>query len=378
MRAIQNARVILKDRTLENATVIFDKTILAAGQVAPPADCEITDGTGLTVTPGLLDLHIHGLLGKDFTDGIGEDNLLMAKKLPEFGVTGFLPTVMTVPRAQMEAAYEALRPLLRKDVGGARMLGIHSEGPFFCHKRKGAQDPNGIVPFDADWVLKYRDLIRLMSIAPELEGAEEFIRRIKTESEIVLAMGHTDADYLAARRAIALGVNHVTHLFNAMSPMNHREPGVAGTGLTSPEVTCELIADTFHVHPGLYEMITRAKGDKLCIITDCVRPGGLPDSEYRDGAGSRVIKKGVECRLEDGTIAGSVLTMDQGLKNLIRHSSLPLHKAVYAATAAPAAVIGEPGIGAILPGYDSDLVIWDKDWNVKQTVLKGETIYDQL
>lgn len=377
MRAITNLRIVLPDGVLEQGSIVFDKTLRFVGEQLPPGDYPVEDGQGRTVTAGLIDLHLHGLMGKDFTDACYEDNLLMAQKLCQFGVTGFLPTVMTVPRPQMEKAYEALRPLvgqIRKDA--AAVLGIHSEGPFLCHKRKGAQDPNGIVPFDAPWALRYADLIRIMTMAPEQAGAEDFIRRITEESSMVLSVGHSDADYATLRRAIGLGLKHVTHLFNAMSPMNHREPGVAGTALCSTELSCELIADGFHVHPALFEAVSRAKGDKLCIITDSVRPAGLPDGEYRDAAGYKMIKKGVACRLEDGTIAGSVLTMDQGLRNLMKHSNLPLHKAVYAATAAPADVLGERRLGRLIPGNDADLVLWDQNWNVNETILKGETIYE--
>ncbi len=377
MRAIENLRIVLPDGVIERGSVLFDRTLRFVGEVLPEGDYPKENGEGLTLTPGLIDLHLHGLMGKDFTDGSLEDNRQMAKKLAEFGVTGFLPTVMTVPRPQMERAMEALRPLVgAKGTGAAAVLGVHSEGPFLCHKRKGAQDPNGITGFDADWALRYADLLRLMAIAPEEPGAEAFICRMVRESRVVLSAGHSDATYEQMRRAVGLGLSHVTHLFNAMSPLNHREPGVAGAALSSPELSCELIADGFHVHPALMETVARAKGDKLCIITDSVRPAGLPDGEYSDASGYKMIKKGVACRLEDGTIAGSVLTMDQGLKNLMRFTSLPLHKAVFAATAAPADVLGERRIGRLVPGLDADLVLWDKNWTVKETILKGDTIYE--
>ena len=376
MKLIKNARAVLPDKVLDGACVMFDEKIAEIADRVPDGEFEeATDAGGALLVPGFVDVHIHGFLGADFTFDGAQKTLEVARALSAYGVTSFLPTVMTAPAPRMIAAFETLSGLVGAETGGARIIGVNSEGPFISRAKKGAQDENGIIPFDEELLLKYRDLIRLCTFAPELEGAESFVKSITEKTGVRLSIGHTACTAEQARRALAAGANHFTHLFNAMSPLGHREPGAVGAALTSDAYT-ELICDGFHVDRSLFELVLKAKGDRLCLITDCIRPGGMLDGEYLLGD-QRSFKKGAECRLENGTICGSVLTMNIALKNLLENTSASLPQAVRAAADAPAESVGEKGVGRLQKGFDSDLVLLDKDFNAIKTIVKGKTVYEK-
>ena len=226
---------------------------------------------------------------------------------------------------------------------------------------------------DADFLIRNSDVIRLTTVAPETEGAIEAIKKVKANSDIVLSIGHTSATYAQAMAGIEAGISHATHLFNAMSPMNHREPGTVGACLASENVTCELIADTFHINPGLFKLIYGIKKDKLVLITDCTRAGGLEDGEY-DLGGQLLTKKGIECRLPDGTIAGSVLTLNKALYNFKKHTGLEDHEVIYLASAGPAKLIGESERGSLEKGKRADIVVFDNEYNVRKTFVNGKAV----
>ncbi len=377
MKAIVNGKLILRDRILTGKALLYTDVIegiVDADKV--PAEAEILDASGKYVAPGLIDLHIHGYLGKDVCDGEEESIRTIAAGIVRNGVTGFLPTTMTVDKRMIIKALEVCRALKEesKTWNGTSILGVHAEGPYINPKKKGAQDPQYILKPDAAFVKEYADIIRLITLAPEMDEDFAAIREIRRDTNVLISMGHTDADYDTAVASTLAGVGHATHLFNAMSALAHRNPGVVGAALNT-EVTVELIVDTFHVNPALYPIVYKLKGDKLCFITDCLPAGGLPDGEYTLG-GQRFVSRGIECRLPDGTIAGSILKLNKGVWNVYSNSNIPLYECVNCASLNPARAIGlDARKGSIEVGKDADLIITDSEFNVEKTIIGGTIRY---
>ena len=256
---------------------------------------------------------------------------------------------------------------------GARILGVNAEGPFINPGTKGAQAGENIRPGDAAFLKEYLDILRVFTIAPEMPGNMDCVREMAGKT--LISMGHTGATFEEAHAAIDAGVGHVTHLFNAQTALQHRDPGVVGAALTDDRVSAELIADTFHVSANLYPLVTRMKGDKLVLITDCTRAGGLADGEYSLG-GQPIFVKGIECRLADGTIAGSVLRLNHAVRNLLANTDLPVWEAVNAASLNPAKRVGiADRKGSIEAGKDADIAICDEAFNIRRTIVGGRSIY---
>ena len=378
MRAIINGKVVLPDRAVENACLLFDKKIIGLTmKEALPEDTELIDAGGNLVIPGLIDMHIHGYLGEDASDGKFDGLRTMADGVAKNGVTGFLPTTMTVSYAELRTAFAQIRTAIKAcaapDWRGAQILGVNAEGPFINPSKKGAQAGENIRPGDAAFLQEYLDIIRVFTIAPEMPGNMDCIREMA--GKCLISMGHTAANYAQATAAFDAGVRHVTHLFNAQTGLLHRDPGVVGAALTDNRVSCELIADTFHVHRRLFLLVARMKGENLVLITDCTRAGGLADGEYTLG-GQPIFVKGIECRLADGTIAGSVLKLNEAVRNLMENTQLPIWKAVNAASLNPARRIGlADKKGSLEAGKDADIVICDDRFNIHRTISGGRTIY---
>ena len=378
MRAIINGKVVLPERAVENACLLFDKKIIGLTmKEALPEDTELIDAGGNLVIPGLIDMHIHGYLGEDASDGKFDGLRTMADGVAKNGVTGFLPTTMTVSYAELRTAFAQIRTAIKAcaapDWRGAQILGVNAEGPFINPSKKGAQAGENIRPGDAAFLQEYLDIIRVFTIAPEMPGNMDCIREMA--GKCLISMGHTAANYAQATAAFDAGVRHVTHLFNAQTGLLHRDPGVVGAALTDNRVSCELIADTFHVHRRLFLLVARMKGENLVLITDCTRAGGLADGEYTLG-GQPIFVKGIECRLADGTIAGSVLKLNEAVRNLMENTQLPIWKAVNAASLNPARRIGlADKKGSLEAGKDADIVICDDRFNIHRTISGGRTIY---
>jgi len=379
MKAIVNGKIILKDRITENRVLLFSNVIegiVDADNI--PEGCEIIDAKGGYVSPGLIDLHIHGYLGKDVCDGEEESIRTISKGLLANGVTAYQPTTMTEDMKVIRKALEVCRDLKEesKDWDGSIILGCHAEGPFISESKKGAQDPKYILKPDAAFVKEYADIINLITLAPETD-TEDFaaIREICRDTNVVVSMGHTSADYETAMASTEVGVAHVTHLFNAMTPLAHRAPGVVTAAFNS-DVSCEVIVDTFHVSPVFYDLLWKIKGRKLCFITDCLPAGGLPEGEYTLG-GQKIIYRGIVCRLEDGTVAGSVLHLNKGVWNVYTNSSIPLWECVNGASLNPATTLGiEKSKGSIEVGKDADIIITDSEFNVEKTIIGGKIKYE--
>ncbi len=379
MKAIINGRIILKDRIVEGAALLYSDVIegiLPTDKL--PNGTKIIDAGGGYVAAGLIDLHIHGYLGCDVCDAKEDSIRTIAGGIVKNGVTGFLPTTMTVDMKVIKGALEVCRRLKEesKTWNGSAILGCHAEGPFISASKKGAQDEKYILKPDASFVKEYADIIKIITLAPETD-TEDFsaIREISRDTDVVISMGHTSADYNTAMKSTGAGVKHVTHLFNAMTPMAHRAPGVVSAAFNS-DVSCEVIVDTFHVDKCFYDLLWRIKGRKLCFITDCLPAGGLPYGEYTLG-GAKIIYRDIVCRLEDGTVAGSVLHLNRGVWNVYENSNIPLWECVNGATLNPATAIGVADKkGSLEVGKDADIIITDSIFEIKKTIIGGEIRYE--
>lgn len=379
LKYIVGGKIVLPEAVVADKALAFDtESGKIVGLVdAVPAGADVIDAKGGYVAPGLVDVHIHGYLGEDTCDAKPEGIKKMAYGVAANGVTSFLPTTMTVAKDEIVAALDAVRSLKEESLtwDGAEILGVHAEGPFINPSKKGAQAEENILVPDADFILEHADIIKSVTLAPEMDKDHACIKKLAADGRILVSMGHTDATFEEAMSAARDGVNHATHLFNAMSALAHRNPGVVGAALASENVSVEVIADTFHINPGLYSIVAKVKGDKMVLITDCTRGGGMPDGEYTLG-GQPIFLKGIECRLADGTIAGSVLKLNNAVKNVLDHTSLPVNEVFKMASLNPASAIHcDDRIGSLEAGKDADIIITDENINIVTTIKKGRTIY---
>jgi len=378
MKCIVNGRILLPDREVTGKALVFDGGKIVGITDAPPEGAERLDAAGGVVAPGLVDVHIHGFMGWDASRGSLEELRRMYRQMVRWGTTAWLPTTMTLDWPALEGCFAAVRRAMSESMlppwQGAQVMGCHAEGPFISPRRKGAQDESCIQRPQIEKLRPWADVVRLMTLAPEVEGALPFVREAAALG-VTLSMGHTDATARQALAGVEAGITHATHTFNAMSPMNHREPGVVGAALSDNRVYCELIADTFHVDPLLFGVMARAKGDRLVLITDSIQVSHLPDGPH-DQMGQTVIVDGIRCRFPDGTIAGSALTMDAAVRNFRRHTGLPLYQVVGMASLIPARSVGiDESKGSLEPGKDADIVIADGDFNILRTFARSEEVY---
>ncbi len=385
MKAIVGGKIYHKNRFIEDAYLIYDERIARIGRredFSPNAVEEILELDDEILVPGFIDVHIHGFAGCDAMDGEVEALETIARSIVQYGVSSFLPTTMTGEKKAIEKSLKAIRRLQNDHiVGGARILGAHLEGPFISPNYHGAQAKEHIVDFTdkeaaglVELFAEYGDVIKIMTLAPEIRGALDYIAG--HSSEIIFSLGHTAASFATALEAFDMGARGVSHLFNAMAPFHHREPGLIGAALGQPEVYTELICDGIHVHPAIYELLLQQKGNRrILLISDAMRAGGLVDGVYEFGGQAVSVAKGV-CLLEDGRLAGSVLTIDQALKNFFHHTSLALEETIPLTAENQAEYLGlDKIIGKIEPGYFADMVILNKSLDVLRTIVGGETVF---
>ena len=380
MKAIVNGRIVAPHAVIRGKVLLYDEKV--AGIVEPgetPEGVELIDAKGHYVIPGLVDMHIHGYLGEDASDGSYEGLRTMARGVARNGVTSFLPTTMTVSYEELRQAFAQIRRAMEEsrlaNWDGAAVVGANAEGPFINVAKKGAQAGEHVKPGDPAFLKEYADVIRVFTIAPEVEGNLDCIREMARDTSMLISMGHTAANFDQAQAGIEAGVRHVTHLFNAQTGLLHRDPGVVGAALLDSRVSCELIADTFHVHKALFQLVASLKGEQMVLITDCTRAGGLADGEYTLG-GQPIFVKGIECRLKDGTIAGSVLKLNEAVRNVLANTDLTVSQAVNMASLNPARRIGlSASKGSIEVGKDADFAIVDDAFDVQATILGGRVIY---
>jgi len=331
------------------------------------------------ISPGLVDLHLHGALGKDVMDAEIESLEQIAIHQARHGVTGFLGTIMAASLDSILRAVEAIKKATKLQLC-SEMLGVHIEGPYASQRKKGAQDPDfirGMSQEENQFLLEATSGLKtIVSMAPEVKNNRSFIKPLR-EKGVVVSIGHSDATYEEALRSFTEGISHATHLFNAMSGYHHREPGVIGAVLDSPEVTAEVIADGVHIHPSALRLALAAKGQaKICLITDSIKAAGLGDGIYQMG-NLEIVLKGNEVRLrEGGSLAGSVLNLNEAVKNIMEWTRIKVNQAVNMASLNPSRVIGlEHEIGGIQEGKYANLVVFDKEFKVLETFLKGRSVF---
>ncbi len=343
---------------------------------------EVIDGQGHRIAPGFIDMHVHGADGADVMDGTVSSLESIAIFHARHGTTGFLPTTLTASVAQLRASMQAARDLQQLSYQGASVLGVHLEGPFIERSKKGAQNPdyiqNPVVDAVATLLDGQFDLVKKITIAPDVPNAVEAITWL-TSRGVIASLGHSDATYACAHQAILAGASHATHLFNAMRGIHHRDGGLAGACLLHDEVLCELIADGHHVAPEMMQLAVRLKGkDRLALITDAIAATGKPDGEYQLG-GLKVSVHGEISLLEDGkTLAGSTLTLDRAVKNMVEKVGVDLSDALYMASTTPANALGYGDCkGRIEQGFDADFVVLDEQLRIVATYVDGREIYRQ-
>lgn len=325
------------------------------------------------VIPGLIDQHIHGCGGFDVEDASLEALAAMSEELARHGVTSFCPTVMARLIEGLPPILDMIRAGQRQGLPGAYVHGARLEGPYLSPLKKGAQKESCLSKPDAGEFLalwnRYPGLIKIVDLAPELEGAEDFIRRVR--SRCVISMAHTAASYEGALEAFRQGVGQATHLFNGMAALGHREPGPAGAVLDSEQVRAELICDGIHIHPAMLRLAFRILGSRAVVVSDSMRAAGMPDGEYTLGGQKVCVRQGTAL-LRDGTLAGSTTNLHQELRNLLRFG-IPLAQAVKAMTLNPAVQLGaDKTTGSIQPGKYADLVVLDQDYEIFMVLVKGK------
>lgn len=341
---------------------------------------QVLDAEGKYISPGFIDIHIHGCAGHDTMEGTVDSLEKMAAFVASHGTTSFLPTTVTAPFDSIQKSVEAVCEGMKKELGGAQILGAHLEGPWISTKAKGAHVEEYIKDPDVEafrqWPEDLKSAVRLVTMAPELPGAKECIKFL-TDRGIVVSIGHTTADYRRCMESFDWGIRHVTHFYNAMAPFKHREPALVGAALDDERVTIELIADLIHVHPAALRLAIKLKGaHRVALITDSMEASGLKDGVYSLGAYKVWVKNG-EARLESGTLAGSTLTQDRALRNICS-SGISLEDGIRMLTETPARVIRmEDQKGRIKKGLDADLVIMDGDLEVVMTFVKGRKVYSR-
>lgn len=332
-----------------------------------------------SLIPGRIDLHIHGLASVDVMDATPETLKTMTAKLPEEGTTSFLATTMSMPVDAINAAIKNVTHFMQNENNiGARILGLHLEGPFIAPSKMGAHESEYLLKPDIylmqQWQTLAQGAIKLVTLAPELEHAHELIQCLKSLN-IIPSIGHSNATCAQAKDAIVKGCKHVTHLFNAMSGLNHRAPGVALAALET-NVLAEIIADGHHVAWEMLQFVMRIKGKhELCVVTDSMRAKCMPDGEYTLGHQVVHVQEGA-ARLADGTLAGSVLTMQKAVQNLLAHNICDLQTAIYLSSINPAKQLGIFNeIGSIALGKYADLVVLDENYQVVMTICRGDIVY---
>ena len=340
-----------------------------------PADA--IDLQGATVIPGLCDVHNHGNSGEDFSDGNYEGLVRIAKYLASEGVTSFAPASMTLPYDVLEKAFATARQLAdAQPEGCSRLMGIQMEGPYFSEKKKGAQNGAYLKTPDFDGFKKLYDgcggLVRIVDLAPELPGAEEFVKQAKALCTVSVA--HTDSDYDHAKTAFDAGATHLTHLYNGMPSIHHRNPGVIPAAAENPHVRAEIICDGLHIHPASVRLAFNMFGaDRMIIISDALRCCGMPDGEYELG-GQQVFLSGGIAKLSDGTIAGSATNLFECMRRAMGFG-IPEEDAIRAATYNPACALGvQDKIGSIETGKLADFVVCAENYQIQKIYIGGKAI----
>jgi len=352
--------------------------IMYAGPRRQPLGEAFDHGDRL-ICPGLIDVHVHGGAGYDAMDRDPNAVEAISGYLAAGGVTGFLATTQTAPSGELLEAVRRLAAAAEAGLGGARLLGLHLEGPYLSEEKRGAQHGDHIRAADTGELEALHDAadgwMKVMTLAPEAPGALDAVAWL-AERGVVASAGHTDADYMTALEAFGRGLSHVSHLYNGMRGLHHREPGILGAALTDGRVSVELIADGLHVHPAALRLAALLKGPaKTVLVSDSVKPAGLPDGEHEYGGRRVTIRNGLAW-LPGGVIAGSTIRLNDAVRVMVEDAGLSVSEAVQMASTTPARVLRlTPGKGRLAEGSDADVTVMDWRFNVKETIVGGETVY---
>lgn len=392
MIKIFNGHILTPYRVIRNGTVVLSEgkvVEVAAGNVEVPGAKEI-DAQGNLIAPGFIDMHVHGGGGHDFMDGSEEAFLKIAETHARYGTTAMLPTTLTATTEELYKTLELYEQANSNNVAGAQFLGIHLEGPYFAMSQRGAQDPRYIrnpEPAEYQAILSRSSHIKRWSAAPELEGAIEFARYLKSKG-ILVALAHTDAVYDEALVAFENGYTLATHFYSCMTGVTRknamRYAGVVESAYLIDEMDVEVIADGIHCPPPLLKLIHKIKGtDRMALITDSMRAAGMPEGDSMLGSlhdGLKVIVEGGVAKLPDRTsFAGSVATTDRLVRTIVKEAEIPLLDAVRMMTNTPASILGiSDRKGSLIPGKDADIVIFDDNINIQKTIVNGRVIYDKV
>ncbi len=388
IKAIKGSKIILENEIIKDHVLLFENDIK---QILPNEvfekriesgyyknEVEVIPHRGY-VSPGFIDIHVHGAGGSDTMDATPQALRTIAENLIKSGTTGFLATTMTMAQQDIIKALETVRNVMadqnNENLLGSDILGVHLEGPFINPEYKGAQAQTHIQKPTTEWLKPYFDIIKIITFAPEMDTNFDFIKAME-DTGIVLSIGHTGCDFETACSAHAAGVDHITHCFNAMTGLHHRKPGVVGAAFAKP-FTTELIADGIHVHAGFFETFVRIKSpEKVILVTDAIRAGFLEDGTYELGGQPVLVEDGAS-RLEDGTLAGSILKMNEALTNMLKSTGRPLNEVVSMMSINPARRIGlDHEMGSIEEGKLSNLVLLSEDYHVEAVYIKGKKRYD--
>ena len=365
---IKNAKVFV-GKTFIPADIEFDQKITAVGKLEGEADF---DAAGMYVIPGLVDIHTHGAMGEDFSDGKADKMQPMADYFAQHGVTSFLATTMTLKEETLTPAMNVIRDFERK--GGAKCAGIHLEGPFLGYAKRGAQAAENLHKPDPEMFDRLNAAsggkVKLVTVACEEEGGMEFVANVSKKATV--SLGHTSATYDQAMEAYSRGASHATHLYNGMDGLHHRKPGIIAAAMDAG-ATVELICDGLHIHPAAIRLAAKLYGDKLCLVSDSLRCAGMPDGDYELGGQPITLSGGVARLTGTDTLAGSAISMLDAVRNVVEFG-MPLTDAVYAGSTAPALAAGLSDIGSIEAGKCADLVVLDKDLNLVAVFVDGEKV----
>jgi N-acetylglucosamine-6-phosphate deacetylase len=383
---IHNARLFIPDHPgLLGWLLVENGLVRAIGFGNTPdfsheTSLQLLDAQGDNLLPGFIDLHVHGAMGHELMDASSSGLQEMARFYATHGVTSFLATTWTASRSSIMKALQLVKQMQGRVRDGATLLGAHLEGPYLNPARCGAQDVNFIRRAEREEALEFLEtgVVRLLAVAPEFDEnlwlIEECVRR-----GITVSAAHTAASYEQMQKAVKHGITHLTHSYNAMQGLGHRELGTIGAAMTLPQIHCELIADNIHVHPAAQKILVAVKGPSgVILVTDAIRAAGLPDGEYVLDERSIHIQNGA-VRLPDGTLAGSVLTMERALQNICSATGRSLEEMWMTSSLNAARAIGVSAHkGSLEVGKDADLVLLDESFNVKRTVVKGEIVFSKV
>lgn len=376
---IQGGDILTPKGPRPNHTLVIEGQRIAAilpnaQATARPSDPSI-NAAGHLVAPGLIDMHIHGAAGHDVMDASPQALRAIARFLAQHGVTAFMPTTISAAHTDLLHAIRNVNALAQEPPAGARILGVHLEGPYLNPAKAGAQPTAHIRPPNLAELDTYQRAgpLKHITLAPEMPGAEALARQSRRRG-LTLGLGHTDASYEQTLTAVRWGLTHVTHTFNAMSGPHQRRPAAVGAALTCNELYTEIIADGIHVHPAMVELLIRAKGvERTILISDACRAAGLPDGQYELGGQPVSVRAGVS-RLADGTLAGSTLTLDTAVRHVMQISGLSLAQTLPMAASTPAASLGM-ALGSLAPGRLADVTLWDENAQVALTLVGGQVVY---